>query len=84
MPLHVATGSGDAAIEDVYAGGSSIRRLPKYRMPEHASAPQSTYDLVRDELLLDGNSRQNLATFCTTWCEPEVPPVDGSSRSTRT
>jgi glutamate decarboxylase len=23
-------------------------------------------------LLLDGNSRQNLATFCTTWIEPEV------------
>jgi len=25
------------------------------------------YNLVHDELLLDGNSRQNLATFCTTW-----------------
>ncbi|MFZ2109535.1 MAG: glutamate decarboxylase [Roseiarcus sp.] len=79
MPLHVATGSGDAAIEDVYAGGSSIRRLPKYRMPEHASAPQSTYDLVHDELLLDGNSRQNLATFCTTWSEPEAHRLMGES-----
>ena len=27
---------------------------------------------VLDELLLDGNSRQNLATFCQTWTEPEV------------
>jgi glutamate decarboxylase len=28
--------------------------------------------MIRDELLLDGNARQNLATFCTTWIEPEV------------
>jgi glutamate decarboxylase len=34
--------------------------------------PDVAYTLVRDELLLDGNSRQNLATFCTTWVSPEV------------
>jgi glutamate decarboxylase len=28
--------------------------------------------VVHDELLLDGNSRQNLATFCQTWIEPEI------------
>jgi glutamate decarboxylase len=28
--------------------------------------------VVHDELMLDGNSRQNLATFCQTWAEPEV------------
>jgi len=27
---------------------------------------------VSDELMLDGNARQNLATFCQTWEEPEV------------
>jgi glutamate/tyrosine decarboxylase-like PLP-dependent enzyme len=27
---------------------------------------------VSDELILDGNSRQNLATFCQTWEEPEA------------
>jgi glutamate decarboxylase len=27
---------------------------------------------VADELMLDGNARQNLATFCQTWEEPEV------------
>ena len=30
------------------------------------------YAVVADELLLDGNSRQNLATFCQTWEEPAV------------
>ncbi len=28
--------------------------------------------MLKDELLLDGNARQNLATFCTTWAEKEV------------
>ena len=28
--------------------------------------------MVSDELMLDGNARQNLATFCQTWEEPEV------------
>jgi glutamate decarboxylase len=35
-------------------------------------APSVAYSLARDELILDGNSRQNLATFCATWMEPEV------------
>ena len=36
------------------------------------NVPAVAYQLVHDELLLDGNSRQNLATFCQTWVEPEV------------
>jgi hypothetical protein len=27
---------------------------------------------LHDELILDGNARQNLAAFCTTWVEPEA------------
>src|SRR5262249_19808873 len=41
-------------------------------MPDAGVSAETAYTLVRDELLLDGNSRQNLATFCTTWVEPEV------------
>src|SRR5690348_12337506 len=29
----------------------------------------AAYELVHDELLLDGMSRMNLATFCTTWLD---------------
>src|SRR5271169_105289 len=46
--------------------------LPKYRMPKHETDPAAAYQLVHDELLLDGNSRQNVATFCQTWMEPEI------------
>jgi glutamate decarboxylase len=30
---------------------------------------------VEDELMLDGNARQNLATFCQTWEEPEIHAI---------
>ena len=29
--------------------------------------PRAAYQLIHDELLLDGNARQNMATFVTTW-----------------
>ena len=61
-----------SAESDVYAGDSAARPLPKHRMPETTVPPHVAYALVRDELIFDGNSRQNLATFCTTWMEPEV------------
>ena len=46
--------------------------IPRHRMPEGAIDPQTAYQLVHDELLLDGNARLNLATFVTTWMEPQV------------
>jgi glutamate decarboxylase len=46
--------------------------LPKYVMPKTEQDPRHAYQMVADELMLDGNSRQNLATFCQTWLEPEV------------
>jgi glutamate decarboxylase len=46
--------------------------LPKYKFPTQETDPSAAYQLVHDELLLDGNSRQNVATFCQTWVEPEV------------
>jgi glutamate decarboxylase len=55
--------------EDVYAAEG---RAPKERLPDRELDPRLAYALVRDELMLDGVSRMNLATFCTTWAEPEV------------
>ena len=45
---------------------------PSHRFPEEEIDPAAAYQLVHDETLLDGNSRQNLATFCQTWVEPQV------------
>lgn len=57
---------------DVCANESAGLCLPKYRMPEHSSPAPAVFNMVHDESMLDGNSRQNLATFCTTRSEPEA------------
>ncbi|MFD7283099.1 glutamate decarboxylase [Streptomyces sp. NPDC059862] len=59
-------------LDDVYALPISERALPKYRMPDDVSDARAVRALIHDELDLDGNAAQNLATFCTTWAEPEV------------
>jgi glutamate decarboxylase len=46
--------------------------IPRYRLPERGELPRTALQIVRDELILDGNARLNLATFVTTWMEPEA------------
>ncbi|MFH1653316.1 MAG: glutamate decarboxylase [Pseudomonadota bacterium] len=46
--------------------------VPKYKLPKNEMRPRSAYQIVHDELMLDGNARLNLATFVTTWMEPEA------------
>lgn len=46
--------------------------VPRYEMPMGEMLPRSAYQIVHDELMLDGNARLNLATFVTTWMEPEA------------
>src|SRR6204780_2234689 len=46
--------------------------IPRYDLPEHGVLPRTALQVVRDELILDGNARLNLATFVTTWMEPEA------------
>jgi glutamate decarboxylase len=58
--------------DQVYGTNFLPHPLPKYKFPKQELEPSAAYQLVHDELLLDGNSRQNLATFCQTWVEPEI------------
>ncbi|MBO0810166.1 MAG: glutamate decarboxylase, partial [Actinobacteria bacterium] len=44
----------------------------RHRLPEHGMLPDTALQVVRDELILDGNARLNLATFVTTWMEPQA------------
>src|SRR2546423_179139 len=46
-------------------------KVPKNRLPDEPMNPDTAYQIVHDELLLDGNARTNLATFVTTWMEPQ-------------
>ncbi|TGN79200.1 glutamate decarboxylase [Streptomyces bauhiniae] len=53
---------------------------PKNRLAEGPLAPDTAYQVVHDELMLDGNARLNLATFVTTWMEPQAGRLMGESR----
>ncbi|MGA1123782.1 MAG: glutamate decarboxylase, partial [Chthoniobacterales bacterium] len=57
---------------EIFAASEAQHVLPRTRFPREEQSPRETYQLIHDELLLDGNARQNLATFCQTWEEPEV------------
>jgi glutamate decarboxylase len=45
---------------------------PRERLPADPMEAAVAAAVIRDELLLDGNARLNLATFVTTWMEPEA------------
>src|SRR3954454_12736619 len=47
-------------------------RIPRHEMPAHDMPADVAYQIVHDELMLDGNARMNLATFVTTWMEPQA------------
>ncbi|MFF7868700.1 glutamate decarboxylase [Streptomyces qaidamensis] len=52
--------------------GDMAEAPPTHQLPDQPMAPSTAHQLVRDELMLDGNARLNLATFVTTWMEPEA------------
>jgi glutamate decarboxylase len=58
--------------DDIFASSDLSVSMPKFKFPGTESDPRHSFRVVADELMLDGNSRQNLATFCQTWFEPEV------------
>ncbi|KAL6508785.1 Glutamate decarboxylase 5 [Orobanche hederae] len=44
---------------------------PVFKIPTEAMPKDAAFQIVNDELMLDGNPRLNLASFVTTWIEPE-------------
>jgi len=62
----------DQILTPTYGLRSLRKALPRYDLPESEMSPQTAYNVIRDELMLDGNARLNLATFVTTWMEPEA------------
>jgi glutamate decarboxylase len=60
------------AITPAYTGRTFAAPVPSLRLPDEGMDSQSAYQFIHDELMLDGSSRLNLATFVTTWMEPEA------------
>ena len=81
MALHkqvdVSQAERDVDINPVYVQEKGLQ-TPRYRLPDNRMLPSTAAQVVRDELILDGNARLNLATFVTTWMEPEAEKLMAS------
>jgi glutamate decarboxylase len=75
MPLHKdARRSGRPAEFDINPLYVRLAHhpVPRHTLPQEPMLPDTALEVVRDELMLDGNARLNLATFVTTWMEPQA------------
>ncbi len=64
--------SRHSSITPAYTGRLSTTPVPALRLPDECMEPVAAYRFIHDELMLDGSSRLNLATFVTTWMDPEA------------
>ncbi|HET7328024.1 MAG TPA: glutamate decarboxylase [Nocardioidaceae bacterium] len=51
---------------------AGMLKVPKNRLPDGEMLPQTAYQIITDEVMLDGNARFNRATFVTTWMDDEA------------
>jgi glutamate decarboxylase len=62
----------EVPVNPLHARGGQLGSVPRNELPADEMQPVSAYQIVHDELMLDGNARLNLATFVSTWMEPEA------------
>ena len=58
--------------DEVYSPADLSVSMPKFTFPPKEHNPRTVYRVVANELMLDGNSSQNMATFCQTFLEQEI------------
>src|SRR5882724_12857100 len=63
-------GSSEVSVNPLYT--RVPLQISKNDLPPRGLDPELAYQIVHDELMLDGNARLNLATFVTTWMEPQA------------
>jgi glutamate decarboxylase len=75
MPLkhpHGPTGSTNSNLSLPPVSMLEGARVPRHTLPEGELPPDVAYQVIHDELMIDGNARLNLATFVSTWMEPQA------------
>ncbi|UYW02450.1 glutamate decarboxylase [Flavobacterium agricola] len=75
MALHSVNKQKKDQFPDAYSGRISLQDGSVYKLPKTSNDPKSVKDLILDELLLDGNAKQNLSTFCQTFLGDEIHEI---------
>ena len=55
-----------------YGGRFFVEGAPEHRFPDEGMSAIDASELLAEEVILDGEPHRNLATFVTTWMEPEA------------
>ncbi|KAJ8565286.1 hypothetical protein K7X08_007862 [Anisodus acutangulus] len=71
MVLSKTSSESDVSVHSTFASRYVRASLPRFEMPDNSIPKEAAYQIINDELMLDGNPRLNLASFVTTWMEPE-------------
>lgn len=71
MVISSAIPDSSELLRSTFASRYVRTSLPRFQMPENSIPKEAAYQIINDELMLDGNPRLNLASFVTTWMEPE-------------
>lgn len=79
MVLTTTTSATGESLSSTFASRYVRTALPRFRLPDSTIPKEAAYQIISDELMLDGNPRLNLASFATTWMEPECDHLIMSS-----
>lgn len=72
---------GRGRLTPAYGSRELTEPIPRYELAEDGMDGSLAYQLIHDELQLDGNPALNLASFVTTWMEPEADRLISESLS---
>lgn len=75
MALHLIRTDEKESIYDAYTQRATETSIAKFKMPDQGHDPDVITDLILDELLLDGNAKQNLSTFCQTYLDDNIHKI---------
>ncbi len=62
-------------LEGIYGNRYRLEPAPDHKLPKVGMSAQEAKGLIEEEIVLDGLPQRNLATFVTTWMEPEAEEV---------
>lgn len=64
--------SDSIGLNPIFTRPGEQTEFPRYTLRKEESLPETAYQIVHDEAMLDGNARLNLATFVGTWMDAEA------------
>jgi glutamate decarboxylase len=76
----MSPGRGAGDLPAHYGSRFFVEGVPEREFPADGMSSRDAYELIAEEMALDGDPARNLATFVTTWMEPEARAVIAESR----